>query len=211
MIEKVLGTLGGIALSTLILTSIFPLAFARTRINSPYELWNHLEEFERITSLKDELLKRDWVDERVDLEELDYILVLTQQLSEQCFENVTPALALAVISIESAFRGECQSPKGAEGLMQVVPRYHRERIEKYIYEENVDLYDTRLNVMVGMDYLNDILTETEGDLVWALMYYNGGPAYARRNYIEKGRVSSYASTVIQRMEVIEDILNKGMI
>lgn len=209
MIEKVIGSVAGLIVSALILTAIFPLAFARVSTDSVYSQWNTLEQFEGTSLLRNGLYKNDWIDERVDLYDLDYILVLTQQLSEEFFDNVPPSLALAVISVESGFRPECQSHKGAEGLMQVVPKWHQERIEKYRYDENADLYDPRLNIMVGMDYLSDILEETEGDLVWALMYYNGGPQYAYRNHVKHGRSSSYAEEVIYRMQVIQDILDRG--
>lgn len=209
MIEKVLGSIAGLVLSALILAAIFPLAFARVRMDSVYNQWNTLQEFEGTQTLRDFLYALDWIDERVDAHDLDYILVLTQQCSSEFFDNVPPALALAVISVESGFRPECQSHKGAEGLMQVVPRWHQERVEKYIYDESVDLYDPRLNIMVGMDYLSDILEETEGDLVWTLMYYNGGPSYAYKNHVERGRSSSYAEEVIYRMRVIQDILDGG--
>lgn len=208
MLEKLGVVLGGLTLSGVLLGLIFPIAFAHIGDLTVYDQWNTLAEFEDISNLRNTLVKKDWADEEVELQELDYILVLTQQLSSDFFKNVPPALALAVISVESGFRPWIESPKGAQGLMQVVPKWHKERIEKYRYEENVNLYDVRLNVMVGMDYLDYILTETNGDLVYALMWYNGGARYAQNNYEYNGITSEYAKTVIHRMAVIQDILER---
>ena len=170
MFDKLGAFVGGLTLTGVVLGLIFPIAFAKPGDLTVYDQWNTLSEFEDVSELRSMLIKNDWADERVDLHDLDYILVLTQQLSEEFFPNVPPALALAVISTESGFRSWIQSPRGAEGLMQVVPKWHMERIEKYRYDENVDLYDVRLNVMVGMDYLDYILGEVHGDVAYALMW-----------------------------------------
>lgn len=208
MFEKVTSIIGMLAILFMILGLIFPTAAALDYSRTVYEQWNTIAEFESSASLREFLLKKNWVSENVDMVDFDYILVLTQQLASENFDYVTPELALAVISVESGFRPSLESPKGAQGLMQVVPKWHQDRIEKYRYDENVDLFDPRLNIMVGMDYLDYILSETEGDLPYALMWYNGGARYAVSNYVTNGLISSYAELVMRRAGAIHDILER---
>lgn len=208
MLQKLGTFIGAFVLNGILLSLIFPIAFARVSDTNVYDQWNTLEEFEDVRALRELLVRNDWADETVDLHDLDYILVLTQQLSNDFFPNVPPALALAVISTESGFRSWIESPKGAKGLMQIVPKWHTERMAKYAYDESVDLYDPRLNIMTGLDYLNYILGEVHGDIVYALMWYNGGARYAQINYEFNHTESGYATTVIQRMEAIQDILER---
>lgn len=172
-----------------------------------YDQWNSLEEFEQVNDLRELLLEHDWVWSEVSIQDLDYILVLAQQLNEQFFPNVPVALVLAQISVESSFRSDLVGFNNDTGLMQVIPRWHKERIEKYIYEENVDLTDPRLNVMVGMDYLDELLVKAEGDISLTLMMYNQGPASGRRSYARSGE-SSYAEMVLERAYAISNILER---
>lgn len=172
-----------------------------------YDLWNTCEEFEDVADLRALLLENDWVWSEVTIQDLDYILVLTQQLNKEFFPNVPVALVLAQISVESSFRSDLVGFNNDTGLMQVIPRWHEDRIAKYIYEENVDLTDPRLNVMVGMDYLDELLVKAEGDISLALMMYNQGPASGRRSYARSGE-SFYAELVLERMYAINDILER---
>lgn len=172
-----------------------------------YDLWNTCEEFEEISDLRALLLENDWIWSEVSIQDLDYILVLVQQLNAEFFPNVPVSIILAQISVESGFRSDLVGFNNDTGLMQVIPRWHGERIEKYIYEENVDLTDPRLNVMVGMDYLDELLVNAEGDVSLALMMYNQGPASGRRSYARSGE-SSYAEMVLERAYLINDILER---
>lgn len=172
-----------------------------------YDLWNACEEFEEISDLRALLLENDWIWSEVSIQDLDYILVLVQQLNAEFFPNVPVSIILAQISVESGFHSDLVGFNNDTGLMQVIPRWHGERIEKYIYEENVDLTDPRLNVMVGMDYLDELLVNAEGDISLALMMYNQGPASGRRSYARSGE-SSYAEMVLERAYLINDILER---
>lgn len=172
-----------------------------------YDLWNTCEEFEEISDLRALLLENDWIWSEVSIQDLDYILVLVQQLNAEFFPNVPVSIILAQISVESSFRSDLVGFNNDTGLMQVIPRWHGERIEKYIYEENVDLTDPRLNVMVGMDYLDELLVNAEGDISLALMMYNQGPASGRRSYARSGE-SSYSEMVLERAYLINDILER---
>lgn len=171
------------------------------------EQWNTLNEFESTAGLIEVLTDHDWVSSSVSIQELDYILVLTRQLSNEFFQTVPTELVLAVISVESGFRPDLLGFNDDSGLMQVIPKFHRERISKYLIDETSDIFDPRVNISTGMDYLEELLDTAEGDVALALMSYNEGPSRAKKRY-SKGIVSGYAEEVIARMEVISDVLNR---
>ena len=195
---------------TFVILVLISFALMRTAMAEPhhediYGLWNTLNEFEEVSSLRSLLLEKDWINEDVPIDELDYILVLTRQCSEEFFPTVPTSLVLSMISMESSFRKDLIGFSQDTGLMQIIPKYHQDRIEKYIYEENVDLYDPRLNVMVGMDYLEELIDWADGDIELAVMAYNMGPLRARVLYL-KGVKTSYAKNVLKRMDVIDTFL-----
>jgi soluble lytic murein transglycosylase-like protein len=83
-------------------------------------------------------------------------------------EQLDPAVLRAVIRQESAFNPCAVSPKGAVGLMQLMPataeRFHVS-----------DPFDTEQNVLAGARYLKELLERFHGDLKLALAAYNAGP------------------------------------
>lgn len=81
--------------------------------------------------------------------------------------GVDAALVNAVIEIESGFNAQARSPKGAAGLMQVMPataaRYGQ-----------FDLYAPDQNIDVGTRYLRDLLVLFNGNVQLAVAAYNSG-------------------------------------
>lgn len=117
----------------------------------------------------------------------DHIFALCE---EKCID---PAIIIAMIDKESKFDIDIIGDKGKSyGLMQIQPRWHKERMEELGV---TDLLDPYQNVTVGIDILAELLGSGES-LEWALMAYNGGHSYANRLTAE-GRLSTYASTVIE--------------
>lgn len=82
--------------------------------------------------------------------------------------NVPFALVKAVIHAESAFNPRALSPKGAKGLMQLMPVNVR-------FYQIKDPYDPRENIMGGCAYLKRLLTDFQGNTQMALAAYNAGP------------------------------------
>jgi len=80
--------------------------------------------------------------------------------------QVSPAFALAVISVESGGDPMAQSNKGAIGLMQLVPA----TAERF----NVDATLPTQNIQGGVTYLNWLLGNFDGDPILALAGYNAG-------------------------------------
>ena len=84
-------------------------------------------------------------------------------------QQLTPQLIRAVIEKESAFRPCAVSPKGATGLMQLMPA----TAEQFGLR---DVFDPRDNINAGAKYLKQLLDKYSGDLSKALGAYNSGPA-----------------------------------
>lgn len=99
--------------------------------------------------------------------------------------GVHAALLKAIIEVESGFNAAARSPKGAIGLMQVMPataaRYGQ-----------FNLYSPEQNVDVGARYLRDLLGMFGGDVRLAVAAYNAGENAVIRH---GRRVPPYAETV----------------
>jgi hypothetical protein len=97
--------------------------------------------------------------------------------------GVDAQLVRALIQVESAYRAEARSRKGAMGLMQLMPDTARRFAVK-------DPYDPRANIEGGIKYLRFLLDRFEPDITLALAAYNAGEAA-----VEKFRgIPPYAET-----------------
>ena len=96
--------------------------------------------------------------------------------------EVAPCVVLAMIEIESkgTFKANIEGDGGDSiGLMQIQPRWHEKRIRDLGV---TDLMDPEQNILVGVDFLAEMLEITQGDYDTALSYYNSGSATGGRNY-----------------------------
>jgi len=90
--------------------------------------------------------------------------------------NVDPFLVVAVIKAESNFNGKAVSPRGAYGLMQIMPDtalWIAENMKLNDYKVE-NLYDNEINIAMGCWYINNLNTEFNGDIDLVLAAYNGG-------------------------------------
>jgi soluble lytic murein transglycosylase-like protein len=96
---------------------------------------------------------------------------LVWQLAPQY--GLDPNLVVAVIATESGFRADAVSPKGATGLMQLIPDTAR----RFGVENS---YDPEQNLRGGMSYLRWLLSHFRGDIKFALAAYNAGERAVER-------------------------------
>jgi soluble lytic murein transglycosylase-like protein len=97
--------------------------------------------------------------------------------------GVDPALVRAVIKTESNFNRFAVSPKGAMGLMQLIPATGK----RYGVQ---DFFDPRQNIDGGVRYLKFLLDKFDGNIDLALAGYNAG-----ENLVERlGRIPAIPET-----------------
>lgn len=96
--------------------------------------------------------------------------------------GLDPLLVLAVISIESRFNPIAESVKGARGLMQIIPKYHRDKLALHGGDEAV--LDPESNILVGTQILREYVHRT-GSLQGGLQFYNGASWDDTARYTEK--------------------------
>jgi soluble lytic murein transglycosylase-like protein len=98
--------------------------------------------------------------------------------------DVDSALLMAVIDVESGGNPQAVSPKGATGLMQLMPGTGARHGAS-------DLFDPRQNIAAGARYLNDLLRQF-GGLPLALAAYNAGEGAVQKY---GGQIPPYAETM----------------
>lgn len=84
--------------------------------------------------------------------------------------GLSPKLVIAVIKAESAFNHRARSPKGALGLMQVLPSTARD----YGVYDPANLLQIDENIRVGTSHLARLMQRFDGDLPLVLAAYNAG-------------------------------------
>jgi soluble lytic murein transglycosylase-like protein len=106
---------------------------------------------------------------------------------------VDDALIRAIIHAESAYQPEALSPKGAQGLMQIMPATQAEL-------QIADVFDPLSNIEGGTRYLSSLLQQFDQSVEMATAAYNAGPGAVR----EYGGVPPYKETreYVRRVKIL---------
>jgi soluble lytic murein transglycosylase-like protein len=86
--------------------------------------------------------------------------------------SLPPAFVASVARAESAMKQNAVSPKGAIGVMQLMPGTAKSLA--------ADPHDTEQNIDAGTRLLKELLIKYDGDVVKALAAYNAGPGAVDR-------------------------------
>lgn len=140
-----------------------------------------------------------------------YESLIRQHASRQ---GIRPDLVRAVIQVESAFNPQAVSPKGAMGLMQLMPATAKQF-------GVVDPFNPAENIRAGVTYLRQLLDKYNDNEQLALAAYNAGPGAVDKygskvppyretqNYVQKiadirGAAAGPASSRIYRVTEVVD-------
>ena len=104
--------------------------------------------------------------------------------------KVDPLLILAVMAVESRYNPVAESTMGAKGLMQVIPKFHGDKLLEHGGE--TALLDPHINIQVGAQILREYLRRY-GETETALQMYAGAfdepnSAYAFKVLAERARL-----------------------
>jgi len=110
--------------------------------------------------------------------------------------KVDPLLVLAVVAVESKFNPVAESVLGAKGLMQIIPKFHLEKLLEHGGEGA--LLDPEVNIQVGTLILHEYLRRF-GETETALQMYAG--AFDEPN-------SQYAFKVLAERARLEQMLKQ---
>lgn len=107
--------------------------------------------------------------------------------------TVDESLIRAIIHAESAYQADALSPRGAQGLMQLMPATQKElQIE--------DVFDPVSNIEGGTLYLSQLLDQFDQRVELATAAYNAGPGAVR----EHGGIPPYQETreYVRRVSIL---------
>jgi soluble lytic murein transglycosylase-like protein len=174
---------GGIALGKMKTEAVsphLPVALAASAARDPQQ-----------RALADHLARRF----RVSADALDELVREAYAVGEATL--LDPLLLLAVIAVESSFNPIAESDFGAKGLMQVVPRFHLDKLAAHGGEDAV--LDPRTNIRVGAQILREYVRQA-GGLEEGLQLYAGAAddpsqSYAQKVTAEKRRLASVIARV----------------
>ncbi|MCS7241156.1 MAG: lytic transglycosylase domain-containing protein [Candidatus Caldatribacterium sp.] len=116
-----------------------------------------------------------------------------EEIIEECARKygISPALVRKLIAVESGGNPKAVSPKGAVGLMQLMPETCKDLGIS-------DPFDVRQNIEGGVRYLRGLL-DRFGSLELALAAYNAGPARVKAY----GGIPPFAETQAFIRKVLE--------
>ena len=121
--------------------------------------------------------------------------------------NFDPTLILSIMYVESRFKKKAVSRSGACGLMQLIPKWNKERINGKLVKHSCEkIMEPRRNIRLGVIALKNWL-EATGDLDRALCGYNAGNICRKK--VKYPARFPYVKAVKRAQKRIKNILNNS--
>jgi hypothetical protein len=140
-------------------------------------------------------------------ERIETVNTAVNQISNEL--KVDACLILSMVWVESTFKVSQRSFKGANGLLQVMPRTHKAMVLKLDYKLNkmvtstlsYDLkYDEIENLIIGTYYYSKLLKKFKGNTKKAVIAYNTGAKFVLNNKVTVNH--PYFKKVKNKLDVI---------
>lgn len=128
----------------------------------------------------------------------EYVELAWKEASKRT--GMPPELLIAMMQKESSLRPKVQSSYGAQGLMQVVRRWHHDKLHP-----SESLFDPEVNIRVGADVLAEYLEMAGGSLSKALGKYSGNA----RGYATKVLNESYKLAHVAAEAASQVVASRG--
>jgi soluble lytic murein transglycosylase-like protein len=162
-----------------------PVAVVAAAAPAPEEVRRPAPEERKVRAMSDYLAKRYFV----STEAIKRLVEMAFAVGHEV--NLDPLLILAVMAVESRFNPIAESGAGAQGLMQVIPKYHADKVPDS--QTDASFLNPSVNVLVGAKVLKDYIGRSGGNLQTGLQMYNGAPwdstaQYASKVIAEKDRL-----------------------
>jgi hypothetical protein len=165
------------------LKSLLPSAEAAVVEEAAQEVAEELPSVDPVVALNPRMRGAlDYVSRRyrVSNEALQPIFATAQAVGKEL--HLDPLLIIAVIGVESGFNPFSQSVFGAQGLMQVVPRFHMDKLPEEA--DRAAFLDPVTNVQVGAKVLHESIRRF-GGLEEGLQQFGGATSDPDRRYSTK--------------------------
>lgn len=119
--------------------------------------------------------------------------------------KLDPLLLIALISVESAFNPAAESAWGAQGLTQVIPKYHPEKLAQF--GPDATLLDPTTSIFVGAQVLREYI-RSSGTIEGGLQRYVGSiedpdQVYSNKVLSEYRRLASAFGPHLQTAQVAQ--------
>lgn len=144
-----------------------------------------------ISSLNEQETLVSWVkvNAPANLTKDNIAFILSEVYSNAYSQNIDPHLILAMVKNESGFRRSVKTKDGSIGLMQVIPRWHKDKLK------GRDPTDVKVSIEVGTKILFDCASKHKNNISKALNCYSGGggKVYANKVYKFKKEIDKFVN------------------
>jgi soluble lytic murein transglycosylase-like protein len=124
-------------------------------------------------------------------------------VTESMKAKIDPLFVAAVVKSESTFKTNAVSPKGARGLMQLMPgtaRFTEAQLQKPLWrQKDGKIHDIEYNLSLGITYLKHLEDAFDGNREHALIAYNWGPNNLKRALKYNAHIPSSTRAYAQKI------------